>query len=239
MTLKKSFQSTKERNKKYIIKLTGYVFNPHKSAELVRLSETIKSFFKKGYMFLIVTGGGLEFREWLNILRKYSKSSEYELDHLGILFSRLNAEILKRLLYPFVDKAIPESIEEAIALFKEEKRNIVMGGVSPGFSTNAVAASLSARLGLPLINMTRAGGVYDKDPEVYKDAKKLDRVTVSLLIKMLSEEYEAAGHYPLFDLTSLKIIKEYNINVYVIPANKESLEKILEGKHVGTIIESR
>jgi len=239
MTVEKSFQSIKRRNRKYIIKLTGYIFNPHESIELVRLSETIKSFLKKGYMFIIVTGGGLEFREWLSILRKHSKSSEYDLDHLGILFSRLNAEILKRLLYPYVEKTIPESIEEAIILFKEKDKNIVMGGVSPGFSTNAVAASLSARLGLPLINMTRAGGVYDKDPEIYKNAKKLDKVKVNLLIKMLSKEYEAAGHYPLFDLTSLKIIKEYNVNVYVIPANRESLKTILEGKHVGTIIEPR
>lgn len=226
-------------NLSYVIKLTGYIFNLNDSdnyKELYNLSKYIKELYSQRRRFVIVVGGGAFLRRWIDYLRKYSKVSEFQLDLLGIQFTTLNARIMSMLLYPTAVDTIPKSIEEAVVLAKESDKNIVLGGVSPGFSTNAVAAYLAGQLSVDLINMTRVGAVYTKDPEVYDDAEKIDQISISMLSKLLSSYKESAGHYPLLDRTSLKILKKYKIRTYIIPATVSALKNLLQGSCEGTIV---
>ncbi len=219
----------------YVIKVTGKIFEPENSSLLVAFADTLMKYREK-YRFIVVCGGGKTLRYWLNILRRESSVSEYELDLLGISFTRLNAELLIKLLYPYSIDNIPKSIEAVIQLVEASNKIIVLGGLSPGFSTNAVAAFIAKELGYTLLNITSAGGVYDKDPLKYPDAKKLDEVVIDDLIKLLNRESETAGNYPLFDMTSLNIIKEYKIPTYVISTDVKDLKAILEGGVAGTKI---
>jgi len=224
----------------YVIKLTGYIFDIIDNSnynELYRLSKYIKELYRRGLRFIIVVGGGATLRNWIEYLRKFSSTSEYDLDELGILFTRINAEIFRRLLYPTSLDLIPETIEEAIIAAKTSDKNIVLGGVSPGYSTNSVAAHIASKILIPLINMTRVGGVFTKDPQLYNDARKLDRITIDELINLMSSHMESAGHYPLLDKTSLNIIKQYRVKTYVIPASKYALEKLIHGECIGTEID--
>jgi len=76
--------------------------------------------------------------------------------------------------------------------------------------------------------------VFTKDPQIYSDARKIDRISVDKLINLLSSYTESAGHYPLLDKTSLNIIKHYHVKTYIIPASKHALEKLIEGECIGT-----
>ncbi len=220
---------------KYVIKLTGSLFEPESFSSLRSIAEVAID-RRDDFKGVFVCGGGKTLRKWLTNLRENSNSMEYDLDYLGIEFTRINARILMLLLKPHVYPFIPTSIHEAILIAKNIDKHIVMGGVSPGFSTNAVAAFLAKELGYRLINITSAGGVYDKDPKLASDAQILDKIHIDDLIKMLSDRVEYAGSYPLFDLTSLNIIKKYSIKTYVIGPEKDQLVKLLNGESVGTEI---
>ncbi|HIE37196.1 TPA: UMP kinase [Candidatus Geothermarchaeota archaeon] len=219
----------------YVIKLTGSLFEKGSSQVLVNFANILRNYADR-YRFAVVCGGGNTLRYWLDVLRSKSSVSEYSLDLLGIGFTRLNARILINLLYPNVYGQIPESIESALEAIYTTNKIVVLGGLSPGFSTNAVASFISRETGFSLINVTRAGGVYNKDPSQYKDSKKLKEIHIDDLIKILSREAEAAGNYPLFDMTSLNIIKKYRIPTYVISTNISDLEAILNGGSAGTRI---
>ncbi len=219
----------------YVIKLTGKLFEKENSDLLVNFAETLGKYLGR-YKFAVVCGGGSTLRHWLKILRSESRVGEYDLDLLGISFTRLNAEILIKLLHPNAYPRIPVSIEAVLELINSTNKIVVLGGLSPGFSTNAVAAFIARETGYSLINITSAGGVYDKDPLVYPDVKKLDKIHIDELIKILRRESEMAGNYPLFDMTSLNIIREYRIPTYVISMDVSDLKSLLDGERAGTEI---
>ncbi len=222
-------------SKGYVVKLTGKLFEKENSDLLVDFAKTLSKYFGK-HRFVVVCGGGSTLRHWLKVLRSESRVSEYDLDLLGISFTRLNAEILIRLLHPNAYPKIPTSVEAVLELISSTNKIVVLGGLSPGFSTNAVASFIARETGYSLINITSAGGVYDRDPLEYPDAKKLDKIHIDDLIKILRRESETAGNYPLFDMTSLNIIKEYRIPTYVVSTDVSDLKSILEGGKAGTEI---
>ena len=219
----------------YVIKITGKLFDIENSDGLISLAESIRKHSGKN-RFILVCGGGGTLRKWLAKLRESSESSEYELDLLGISFTRLNAEILRLMLKPMSIDYIPESLDEVLNIATTTNKIIVLGGLSPGFSTNAVAAFIAKELNYILINITSAGGVYNKDPSKYPDAVKLEKIHINDLIKLLWRESETAGNYPLFDMTSLNLIKENKIPTYVISTDVKDLNTILEGGPAGTQI---
>ncbi len=222
-------------NNGYVIKLTGKLFDIENVDRLVKIAETVKEYSGR-YRFILVCGGGGTLRKWLSKLRESSSASEYDLDMLGIAFTRLNADILRLMLKPYSIDYIPESIEEVLNLIHTTNKIIVLGGISPGFSTNAVAAFIAKELGYVLINMTSAGGVYDRDPSKYSEARIIDEIHIEDLIRLLSDRVEHAGSYPLFDMTSLNLIKNYKISTYVIGPDQEQLIKIFDGGSSGTRI---
>jgi len=213
----------------YVVKLTGSLFDEANWETLVSIADTARV-ARGRTRLLFVCGGGKLLRKWLSLLRREGGASEYDLDMLGIMFTRVNARIFSLLLKPDSVERIPETVEEAVELARSTDRHVVMGGVSPGFSTNAVAAFLARELGYSFINMTGAGGVYDKDPSVHSDAQLLRRVDMDRLAEILGSTSEHAGHYPLLDKTSLGIIKRYRVKTYIIPPDPESLGDVLSGR---------
>ncbi len=67
-------------------------------------------------------------------------------------------------------------MDDAADCLKEGKI-IVMGGLKPGITTDAVAALVAERIDAELlVKGTDQNGVYDKDPRKHGDAVKLDRL---------------------------------------------------------------
>jgi uridylate kinase len=98
-----------------------------------------------------------------------------------------------------------------------------MGGLNPGFSTDAVAAITAELLDAELYIVTDIDGVYTEDPS-NPDAEKLDEVSISELREIVSGNSSDAGSYELIDKTALDIIERSNIETIVMEGTVENLE---------------
>ena len=226
--------------KKTVIKLTGALFdfpsNEEGLEEILRIAEVLKETGRKLDKILVVTGGGRRLRELLNALRKKGVKNEGVLDQIGIMYTRLNAYILISILNDNCAGYVPETLDEVLVMSLNNKI-VVTGGLLPGFSTNAVAALIAELINADLlVMMTRAGAVYDKDPEKFPDAKPVQEISIKELRGKLLEFRGKAGHYPLLDHLSLDIIERARILTAMIPPRADALRKILRGEKVGTII---
>ena len=88
----------------------------------------------------IVVGGGAPAREGIELARPLI-DNEGHLDKIGIAATRLNATIVREALSDAgvsVSGTIPTRVDEAVLLL-EERPVVVMGGTTPGHTTDAVA----------------------------------------------------------------------------------------------------
>ena len=221
--------------KKVVIKLSGSVFDDAVE-NLNRLSKLIYKLHDEGYKIVLVTGGGKEARKFIEIGRVLGMD-EAGLDEVGIEVSRLNARLviasLRELGYPHVPRTLDEVVKASIT-----DRVIVLGGLHPGQSTNAVAAIVAERLHADMyLNTTDVEGVYDKDPRTYSDARLVKRITTKELEGLLRTYPAKAGTYELLDPVALRIIERSKIRCLVMKYDIELIEKAIKGENVGTLVE--
>jgi uridylate kinase len=183
----------------------------------------------------VVTGGGAKAREGIQTARAFG-ANEARCDYIGIAVTRINAQLLISALH----NAYPEPLadyKEAAVIAKE--RIAVMGGVSPGYTTDAVAAILAEYVNADrLIVVTSVDGVYDTDPRVHPDAKKFDRLTAKELVALTAKEELKAGSRIVIDPVAAKIIERSRIKTIVIDgSNLQNMLDAAHGKqHCGTEI---
>ena len=156
------------------------------------------------------------------------------MDEIGIEVSRLNATVLATALGDIAFKSVPATLSKlvkAIDAISPTKRIIVMGGLHPGQSTNAVGALVSEKLRAEaFINATDVDGVYSKDPRKHYDAKRLDVVTPRALSKILERESMQAGGYDLMDPVALKLIQRSKIQTWITKCDATNLRDFIAGK---------
>ena len=194
---------------------------------LKKLSSLIKKISKQNKIFIIVGGG--------NIARKYIKIGreldfdENILDQLGIDITRVNANLLTNIL-EISNKKIPHSTDDA----KNMKESIiVMGGTTPGHSTDMVGAELAEKINADLLVIaTNVDGIYDKDPNQYSDAKKFDEISIDRLINNFGTDWKSAGKNMVIDGPALSIIKKAKLKTYVLNGKRlDQLECSLTDKN--------
>ena len=196
---------------------------------------SIKSLVKDGNEFVIIVGGGKAARTFITAARELG-ANEAQCDWLGIKMARHNAELLCAALGDVAYPKIAESLDE-LEVAMGFGKVVLMGGLNPGQSTNAVAAleaeTVNAEI---LLNATNVDGVYDKDPKL-SDAKKLDKVDISELKMILSGGGTRAGEYKLFDPVALRVIERSKIKTIIFDGNDpDNLRKLIKGEAVGTIV---
>jgi uridylate kinase len=176
------------------------------------------------YKIFVIVGGG-------NVARKYIKLgrdlrfNEKVLDSIGIYVTRINAKILTNIIEKSNDE-IPCTTDEAI---KKEAPIVVMGGTTPGHSTDMVGAELAEKVSADLfIIATNVDGIYDKDPNKYNNAKQLKEVKIDQLIENYGTKWKSAGENVVIDGPSLEIIKRAGLTTYVVNGKKlNQLKKAL------------
>ncbi|KXB04426.1 uridylate kinase [candidate division MSBL1 archaeon SCGC-AAA382A13] len=221
-----------------VINLGGSVLAPSLEKEnFEEYANSLREIAKQEQLF-IVTGGGVKAREYIGVARELGVN-EAVCDKIGIDVTRLNARLLisalKSEAYPDPPKSYKEA-ENAMALDKI----IVMGGVIPGQSTDAVAAILAEYVQADqIIFATSVNGVYDKDPNLNGDAKKIDKLSPTKLVKIVMETEIKAGSKAVVDPLAAKVIERSKIPTVVMNGkDPEAIKKaVLENKHQGTIIE--
>jgi len=163
------------------------------------------------YKLYLVIGGGAPARTYIKKGRALGLS-EQELDELGIASTRINAQLLS---YYFNNKsAIPQSIDEAVQI---KNQLIIMGGTTPGHSTDYVGAQLAFRSQADcFVIATNVDGVYDKDPNTHPNAKLQEQITIDTLLSTYGSTWQSAGKNMVIDGPALQLIAEKQIPTYVI-----------------------
>ena len=221
---------------KAVLKLGGFVFDSELSGKKVGTYAKVMKEFSRKNRLVAVTGGGSIARKYIAAARELG-ASEFVCDQIGIHVSRLNARVLTTALSDAAFPKIPESPDDLVASVGSDLI-VVMGGLQPGQSTNAVAA-LAAELMRAdlLVNATDVEGVYTADPQKDPNARKLDEVTPDHLTGILSMEGFKAGEYDLMDPLAIRIIKRSKIPAVIVDGRDPSnITKALSGKRIGTRI---
>ena len=227
-----------------LLKLSGevlageqsYGIDPQKAKEL---ASEIKVVHEMGIDIALVIGAGNIFRG----IRAASKGMDRVTgDYLGMLATIMNAisiqdaleklDVETRTLSAITVTQISEPYIRRRALRHLEKNRVVIvaGGTgNPYFSTDTAAALRATELKAQiLLKATKVNGVFDKDPEIHKDAKHLKKISYSdILTKNLR----------IMDMTAITLCKENNLPIRVFDVNgKGNLKEILSGQEIGSMV---
>ena len=224
---------------KAVIKIGGFAFPGRPETLLVKEYAKLLTNLARDNHLVIVAGGGETARAYIRVAREM-RVSESLCDQLGILASRLNARVLVDGLGEYAFPEIPVTIGELKHYFTSGKI-VAMGGLSPGHSTNAVAAIAAETVGAELlVNATDVDGVYSSDPGKDKNAKRLEKVTVTELRRILAKTEVRAGEYDLMDPLALRIIERSKLRTVVVDGRKtNNVALALRKRKVGTEIVHR
>ena len=181
----------------------------------------------KQYKIFVITGGGKLARIYIKLGRELNLDEKI-LDELGIETTRINAKLLANVV-KVANKKIPITTEEAMGI---NKPIIIMGGTTPGHSTDMVGAELAEKIKANrFIIATNVDGIYDKDPNKYNGAIQLQEVNIKDLIKKYGTRWNTAGKNIVVDGPALDIIQRAKIITFVVNGKRlDQLEKAITNK---------
>ena len=220
--------------KRIVIKLSGRVFGMDNIKVLKDYAKFLVK-ISKICQPIIITGGGTIARHYISHARS-SGADESTLDELGIEISRLNAKLL---IYALKDKAYshPPTTLQEVRHAVDDGLIVITGGLYPGQSTNGTAALIAEKIQAEqFLNATDVDGVYDMDPNKFKNAKKFKQISIKNLRNILVREDSVAGGYDLMDIVALKIIERSKIKTRILKASPKIIEKAIKEGNVGTEI---
>lgn len=223
--------------KKIVLSVGGSILVPSlESNNISKFSGILKDLSKK-YAVYVVVGGGGEARRYIEQARKLG-IDEATSDELGILVTRINASMLVWALGEAAYMSVPEDYTEAL-IAGDSGKIVVMGGVTPAQTTDAVSAVLAERAGADFfVNVTSIDGIYSEDPKKNPAAVKYENITPDELLEIVSEGGMEAGSNTVIDLVAAKVLKRSGIPLVVIDGrNPENLkDALIDGKFSGSIV---
>ena len=199
-------------------------------------AQLLSSLAGQGHKLVVVVGGGPQAREYIQAAKTLGCDGAFR-DLIGIEITRLNARLLIA--------ALGERVYPRPATSVEELKNavlsndiVIMGGLTPGHSTDAVAAIASEVMGADLfIKSMEVGGIYDSDPTKEPSAKLKERMTYDELLKIvLQRSSTEAGDYSPLDLVALEMLRKSKAKVMFVGSRVEDIEKAVKGEKVGTLV---
>lgn len=189
---------------------------------------------------IVIVGGGAPARRYQEaystIRAAHSGENETDArDWIGVMATRLNAELLRHTLHPFCrDPVVYDPLGEI-----DFTASILVGaGWKPGFSTDNDAVLLAERFGADtVINLSNVAQVYTADPRVDPEAKPLDSVSWAEFRDIVGEEWVPGKNVP-FDPVATKRAAELGMRVIAADGkNLENTAAILRGEaFFGTVI---
>jgi len=208
----------------------GYGIEP---SILEYIAKEIKSLIDSGIEVAIVVGGGNIIRGALaakgGIIRRTSG------DYMGMLATVINAVAIQEALEHIGLEArlqsaiemhqIGESFIVRRAIRHLEKGRVVIfaaGTGNPFFTTDTAATLRASEIGADfLIKATKVDGVYDKDPNKFDDAIKLNE---------LSYDRALSDHIKVMDDTAIALAKDNKLPIVVCNMfEKGNLLSIING----------
>ena len=220
-----------------VIRIGGSVVASPVNTELMsKYAEIIKSIKQQGHEVAVILGGGALAREFIGIAKNLGLDMNAQ-DEIAISCSRLFAQLFLKKLGESACSKVAVTVDEAAQWFGEGKI-VVMGGLKPGLTTDAVATLVAEKVNADLIiKGTDQNGVYDKDPRKHSDAVKLDRLSVEDLAKVFEHNEHKAGIHQIIDPEAIKVLKRKRLKLVVVNGYKpENILAAIKGENVGTVI---
>jgi len=221
-----------------VIRVGGSVVASPINTELIgKYVEVLRKLERLKHKVVLVVGGGALARDFI----QYAKSldlNEPEQDVTAISVSRLIAQLFALKLDKIGTKTVPTSLED-MAKELEIGKMVVMGGLKPGMTTDAVAALVAEKIKADLlVKATDQEGIYTRDPRKHKDAKKLDRLSFDDLTRLFEQNKHKAGIHQIIDPEAVKILRKSRTKTIVVNGFKpKNVLLAVQRKKIGTIIE--
>jgi uridylate kinase len=214
----------------------GYGIDP---LTVVRVAEEIAEAHSDDIQIAVVVGGGNIFRGVSQAAKGMDPASA---DYMGMLATVINALALRDAL----EKAgVPTRVQSAItmqelaepyirlrAIRHLEKGRVVIfaaGTGNPFFTTDTTAALRAVELGADaLLKASKVDGIYDADPAMHLDAKRLDELSY---MDFISDELR------VMDTTAVTMSKEHGVPIVVFDMTTPgNIVKAVSGEKIGTVI---
>jgi uridylate kinase len=228
--------------KRVIIKLSGEALAGEKGngideKVLDQITDQLKAVKDLGVEIGIIVGGGNFWRG-----RQGREMDRSTADHMGMLATVINALGLQDALER---KGVPTRVQTALTITRVAEPYILRKAMShlgkgrvvifacgtgnPYFTTDTAAALRAAEIGAEMLLLAKnVDGIYDSDPKINKDAKKLTEVSY--------KDFIAQG-LKAMDTTAITICMENKIPVLAFGLFEENaLVRAVCGEDIGTVI---
>ena len=220
-----------------VVRIGGSVVASPVNAELMsKYADLLRALKEQGHEVAVVVGGGSLAREFITVAKNLGLDEQAQ-DEIAISVSRLFAQLFLKKLGDISGRKVALTLDDAAECLSEGKI-VVMGGLKPGITTDAVAALVAERINAKLlVKGTDQDGVYDKDPRKHADAVRLDRLSFDDLPRIFEESQHKAGMHQIVDPVAVKILKRERIKLIVVNGFKpENVLAAVNGEKVGTVI---
>lgn len=204
------------------------------------LAQEVKKVVDSGVQVVIMVGGG-------NLARGAQLAGHgikrVTADHIGMLATMMNALALTdifesqgvptRCLSSIFAQQVAEPFVHRLAEKHLEKGRVVIvagGSGRPYVTTDTAATILALELECGVVlKATKVDGVYDKDPEQFADAKKVDKISF--------EDAVSDHAIKVMDKAALGMALEYKLPIVVFDAMQpDNILKAATGQTAGTTI---
>ena len=223
--------------KRILLKLSGealmgndaFGVNPDTINKIVKEIEVAISI---GTEIAIVIGGGNIFR---GVALGAAGMDRATADYMGMLATVMNALALQDAMKHAginsrvqsainIDQIVEPYIRGKAIRYLEDKKIVIFaaGTGNPFFTTDTAATLRAVEIGAEvIIKATKVDGVYDKDPEKYSDAVKLNELTYDQALQ---------DHIKVMDDTSIALAKDNKLPIIVCDMSvKGNLLEIVNG----------
>ncbi len=232
------------KTKRILLKLSGEMLAGSGGfgvdpATLSGLASDLKAAVSTGVEIAVVLGGGNFFR---GIRAADTGIRRVTVDGMGMLATVINALALADFLHAAgapaqVMSAIPmgslaEPYNRARAAKHLAENTIVIfaaGTGNPYFTTDTAASLRAIEIGADLLaKATKVDGVYDKDPAVYPDARRYEKISYDRVL---------ADGLGIMDAAAVALCRDNGMPVLVFDLGAEgSIGRIVSGEASGTLM---
>jgi len=231
--------------KRVVLKLSGEALRESGgrdtiSPQIVReIARQVKEVFELKVQIAIVIGGG---NIWRGLAASHRGMDRTTADYMGMLATVINglalqSELEESGVVTRVQTAIemqnvaePFILRRAVRHLEQGRVVIFVAGTgNPYFSTDTTAALRASEIGADIIlKATKVDGIYDRDPNVHRDAQRYERISYTeALTKRLQ----------VMDSTAFSLCMDNKIPIIVFDMNKATnIRDVVLGRKIGTFV---
>lgn len=202
-----------------------------------QIAVAIKEINELGVEVAVVVGGGNFWRG-----RTSDGMDRTTADYIGMLATVMNAmalqdaleniDVATRVQTGIEMRQVAEPYIRRRAVRHLEKGRVVIFGAGTGnpyFSTDTAAALRALEMEAEVILLAKnVDAVYDKDPKVYPDAQKFEKLSY---MEVIQKELK------VMDSTATSLCKDNNIPIKVFELSTENIINVVKGANIGTTVE--